>query len=106
MIGQPQVWFATIFTSDSSDTYEGVYVDNVVLEKITGGYQSITNDTLEHYQWSLNNNGQRWGTPGMDLKAMSAWGKVPATSNVTIAIIDEGVQLDSPGPGGQAGTRV
>jgi subtilisin family serine protease len=96
MIGQPQVWFATIFTSDSSVIYEGVYVDKVVLEKITGGYQSITNDALEHYQWSLSNNGQRWGTAGMDLKALSAWGKVPATSNVTIAIIDEGVDLTHP----------
>lgn len=96
LIGQPNVWFAVIFTSDSSEVFEGVYVDNVVLEKITGGYQSITNDVLEHYQWSLSNNGQRWGTSGMDLNAVSAWGKVPATSNVTIAIIDEGVQLNHP----------
>ncbi len=96
MIGQPQVYFALILQSDDSITYEGAYVDNVVLEKITGGYESITNDVLEHYQWSLNNNGQRWGTPGMDLKAASAWGKVPATSNVTIAIIDEGVELTHP----------
>jgi hypothetical protein len=96
MIGQSQVWFATIFESDYSVTYEGVYLDNIVLEKITGGYESITNDVLEHYQWSLSNNGQRWGTSGMDLKAVSAWGQVPATSNVTIAIIDEGVQLTHP----------
>ena len=96
MIGQPQVWFALVFKSDSSVQSEGVYVDKLVLEKITGGYESITNDVLEHYQWSLSNNGQRWGAPGMDLKAVSAWGKVPATSNVTIAIIDSGVQLDHP----------
>ena len=96
MIGQPQVWFAVRFKSDASVQDEGAYVDNVVVEKITGGYESITNDVLEHYQWSLSNNGQRWGTSGMDLKAASAWGKVPATSNVTIAIVDEGVQLDHP----------
>lgn len=96
LIGQPQVYFALVFQSDYSVEYEGVYVDKVVLEKITGGYESTSNDTYEKYQWSLSNNGQRWGTPGMDLKAVSAWTKVPATSNIKIAIIDEGVDLTHP----------
>lgn len=96
LLGQPQVWFALIFTSDSSVQDEGVYVDNIVLEKITGGYVSTSNDTLEKYQWSLSNNGQRWGTSGMDLKAVSAWTKVPPTSTIKIAIIDEGVDLTHP----------
>lgn len=96
MIGKPQVWFAVIFQSNSSTTDEGAYVDNIVLEKITGGYQSITNDVYEHYQWALNNNGQRWGKSGYDVKALSAWGISQGKPDIKIAIIDSGVDLNHP----------
>lgn len=36
-LGQPQIWFALVFQSDVSDQMEGVYVDNVVITKTTGG---------------------------------------------------------------------
>ncbi len=35
VLGAPQVWFALIFQSDVSIEYEGVYVDDVVIEKTT-----------------------------------------------------------------------
>jgi hypothetical protein len=37
LIGQPQVWFAFVFTSDSSTQYEGAYIDAVTISKTTGG---------------------------------------------------------------------
>ena len=37
-LGQPNVWVAVIFRSDSSDTYPvGAYVDDLLLRKCTGG---------------------------------------------------------------------
>ncbi|MGA9348903.1 MAG: C1 family peptidase [Anaerolineae bacterium] len=36
LCGQPQVWIAFIFQSDPTMTYEGTYVDDIVLHKVTG----------------------------------------------------------------------
>jgi len=36
LLGEEQVWIALVFGSDSSITYEGSYVDNVLLRKRTG----------------------------------------------------------------------
>lgn len=94
--GQPQVWIALRFFSDFSVTNEGVYVDEVVVEKITGGYQSLTSDVFDHLQWSLNNNEQLWGVNEIDIDAPEAWGITTGNSSTTIAIIDEGVDLTHP----------
>jgi len=96
LMGQSQVWIAIIFKSDSSVAYEGAYVDNVVVEKITGGYTSITSDQYDHLQWSLKNTKQLWGTSGADIKAVEAWGISQGSNNTVIAIIDEGVDLTHP----------
>ena len=37
LAGQPEVWFALIYETDGSITYEGAYVDQVVLETDAGG---------------------------------------------------------------------
>ncbi len=94
--GQTNVWIAIRFFSDSSITFEGAYVDNVMIEKITGGYTSITSDQYDHLQWSLKNTRQLWGTSGADIKAVEAWQVSQGSSNTVIAIIDEGVDLGHP----------
>jgi len=94
--GQSQVWIALRFASDSSITFEGVYVDEVIVEKITGGYQSLTSDVYDHLQWSLSNNEQLWGVDDIDIDAPEAWGITTGSSATTIAIIDEGVDLTHP----------
>jgi subtilisin family serine protease len=96
LTGESQVWVALVFQSDESITYEGVYVDNVVIEKITGGYQGLTSDVWEYLQWGLNNNGQSWGTPGADISAPEAWGVSHGSDAITVAIIDDGVDLSHP----------
>jgi len=95
VVGEDQVWIALVFRSDGSIVYKGAYIDDVVIEKITGGYESLTNDTYDHLQWSLSNNGQLWGTPGADIDAPRAWNEADGTG-VTVAIIDEGVDLTHP----------
>lgn len=96
LTGEPQVWVSLNFFSDSSVVYEGVYVDEVVVEKITGGYQSLTSDVHDHMQWSLDNHEQLWGVEGADIDVVPAWGVTHGDSSVIIAVIDEGVDLTHP----------
>lgn len=44
--GRPQVWIAVNFTSDDSISYEGAYVDEVLVQKSTGGAADIRIDPL------------------------------------------------------------
>lgn len=41
LLGQPQVWIGFSFTTDSSGSYEGSYVDNVVLRKRVGAAAGV-----------------------------------------------------------------
>jgi subtilisin family serine protease len=91
--GESSVWVALVFTSDESLQYEGVYVDELVIEKVTGGYQNLTNDQFDHLQWSLNNNEQLWGVEGADISAVDAWGITHGSDAITLAVIDNGVDL-------------
>ncbi len=96
LLGEPQIWLALVLQSDVSITFEGVYVDDVKIETITGGYEDLTADELDHLQWSLANNEQLWGIEGVDVGAIAAWGITPGSDAVTIAVIDEGVDLSHP----------
>jgi subtilisin family serine protease len=58
-----------------------------------------TNDPFLNYQWSLNNTGssiQYSGTVGCDMKVFNAWGISTGSTNIKVAIIDEGVDLVHP----------
>gem|GEM_PF-3093238 len=58
---------------------------------------SFTNDPLYEYQWTINNEGQITGsTPGADMKVDQAWGINTGNSNIWIAVLDNGVQLNHP----------
>jgi subtilisin family serine protease len=94
--GQGSVWISLAFTSDQSITAEGVYVDDLALEKITGSYMSLTSDPYSSMQWSLLNYGQTWGSAGMDIQAREAWSISQGSSDIVIAIVDNGVDLTHP----------
>ncbi len=94
--GDSTVWIAIGMISDETVEYEGFYVDDVVVEKITGGYTSVTSDDFDHLQWSLSNNQQLWGTTEADIQAVDAWGVTLGSDSITIAILDEGVDLAHP----------
>ncbi|MEL7248513.1 MAG: S8 family serine peptidase [Bacteroidota bacterium] len=59
-----------------------------------------TTDPSVSDQWSLDNDGvntsQYGGLPGSDMSVFSAWGTTTGSSNVRVAIIDEGVDLAHP----------
>ena len=51
-------------------------------------------------QWALKNTGQNIngvnGTPGIDIKAEQAWKTTLGSSNIKVAVIDNGVELTHP----------
>jgi subtilisin family serine protease len=62
---------------------------------------SFPNDPYFNKQFYLHNTGQlindgHYGTVGADIKALSAWGITKGSSNVVVAVIDEGVTSNHP----------
>jgi subtilisin family serine protease len=53
------------------------------------------NDTYFTQQWGLRNTGQYGGTSGIDIKACDAW-QISTGNNITVAVIDEGIDLTHP----------
>ena len=58
-------------------------------------YTGTPNDPLFADQWHLQNTGQTGGTPGADANVIPAW-EVATGEDVTIAIVDDGLQSDHP----------
>jgi len=56
----------------------------------------VPNDPLFAAQWALDNTGQVEPTTGGDIDAPQAWGYTLGSPTVTIAVLDDGVQLDHP----------
>ncbi|MDI6644007.1 MAG: S8 family serine peptidase [Methanobacteriaceae archaeon] len=58
----------------------------------------IPNDPGFNNQWGLYNNGQivygLWGTAGSDINAINAWDITTGSSNVIIAVLDTGIDLN------------
>ncbi len=56
----------------------------------------VPNDTLFPSQWNLDNTGQYGGSAGSDIGAVEAWDIATGSIDVTIAIVDEGVDVAHP----------
>ncbi|MCF8380862.1 MAG: S8 family serine peptidase [Bacteroidales bacterium] len=69
-----------------------IAVPNLMVSNLLG----CVNDTYFGDQWGLNNTGQYGGTTGIDINICQAWQTTTGDANVTIAIIDQGVQLNHP----------
>lgn len=57
---------------------------------------SLPHDAYLGQQWHLNNTGQGSGLIGEDVSADEAWDITEGSSDITIAIIDDGVDIDHP----------
>jgi subtilisin family serine protease/outer membrane protein assembly factor BamB len=59
--------------------------------------QAAPNDPMFGDQWHLHNTGQTtWGTADADVDAPEAWDLTTGDSDIQIAIIDDGIQIDHP----------
>lgn len=56
----------------------------------------VPDDPLFSKQWHLLNIGQSGGIQGLDIKAVEAWKNRTDASNVVVAVIDGGVDVDHP----------
>ena len=56
----------------------------------------VPNDPLFGEQWALENTGQAGHATGADVDAPEAWAFTLGSPAVTIAVLDDGVQLDHP----------
>ncbi|MFH0756011.1 MAG: S8 family serine peptidase [Bacteroidota bacterium] len=50
------------------------------------------NDEYYGDQWGLDNTGQYGGTSGMDINVSGAWGITQGDENITVAVIDQGIE--------------
>ncbi|MFX0197676.1 MAG: S8 family serine peptidase, partial [Candidatus Hodarchaeota archaeon] len=57
---------------------------------------ALPNDEFINEQWHLHNKGQAGGLVGEDVRAMEAWEITTGSPDITIAIIDDGVDIDHP----------
>jgi subtilisin family serine protease len=56
----------------------------------------VPDDTLFSSQWHLNNTGQTGAATDADVDAVEAWSTNVGSSDIVIAVLDDGVQLDHP----------
>lgn len=61
-------------------------------------YNDVTcsNDPFFTDQWGLKNTGQNGGTSGIDINACDAWNITEGDVNITIAVLDHGIEMDHP----------
>ena len=57
------------------------------------GASFIPNDPMFANQWHYNNTGQTGGTPGSDINLPEAWSIQKGSSNVVVAVIDQGIDI-------------
>lgn len=55
-----------------------------------------TPDPYFSSQWGLKNTGQNGGNIGVDIKACDAWDITKGSSEIIVAVLDDGIQLDHP----------
>jgi subtilisin family serine protease/uncharacterized protein YkwD len=70
----------------------------VYLPVVLRNYSTVVfpDDPSFDSQWGLHNTGQTLGTPDADIDAPEAWGLSQGESDVIVAVIDTGVDLDHP----------
>ncbi len=57
---------------------------------------TCVNDNLFNNQWGLNNTGQNGGEIGIDINYCDAKSITQGSSDIVVAVVDEGVQLNHP----------
>ncbi len=79
------------------EVVEPVYKKHVLkLDDKKDKVDYIPNDPRLSWQWHFQNTGQQGGTPGCDIHVTQAWDFTTGDTNVIVAVMDEGVQLNHP----------
>ena len=62
-------------------------------KNITPNISFVPNDPMFVNQWHYNNTGQTGGTVGSDINLLNAWSIQKGSNNVTVAVIDQGIDI-------------
>ena len=92
-------YFTFRYESDLSVQKEGCYLDDIRIVGTTDvDTEPLGNDALGARHWGLKNVGQiaGLGNDSNDMEVPEAWNEVTVSSDVVIAIVDEGVDLTHP----------
>lgn len=57
---------------------------------------NCSNDIHFSKQWGIKNTGQNNGTSGIDIQACQAWSITTGKSEIVVAVIDQGIELNHP----------
>jgi subtilisin family serine protease/subtilisin-like proprotein convertase family protein len=63
---------------------------------LVGNVAQIPSDPSFSSQWALQNTGQSGGKPGADVSAVNAWEKTTGSRDVTVAVLDTGIDYRHP----------
>ena len=97
-------WFVLSCTKESSNGalamanlfYESGFFDVAQPDFLVTVNSQCVNDTYFDDQWGLKNTGQNGGTTGIDINLCDAHLITSGSSDIIIAVLDGGVELDHP----------
>lgn len=95
----PNAQFIVLYFSDDSNQTEGAYIDDI---RIVGASdvdtEPLSNDIYSGRQYELKNVGQIAGLVNSrnDMHVPEAWEIVSVSPDITVAVIDDGVELNHP----------
>ncbi len=90
----PDAVFATIEDLRGSDFVEWAVPNIASMPQLRGS--TLPNDPYFPKQWHLQNTGQSGGIVGADIWAAEAWLITAGSSDITVAVIDSGLDLNHP----------
>ncbi len=98
VVNNPNLTIAFVFQSDNivGINKGGAYVDDVIINVFTDPLVALSNDPYSSRQWALNNIGQNGGKENADMDVPEAWALGADGTGITVAVIDEGVDLTHP----------
>ena len=74
--------------------YESGHFETAQPNFLTGNHATEVDDTYFSDQWGLKNTGQYHSLSGFDINICDAWDITQGDNNITVAVIDQGVEVD------------
>ncbi len=97
-LGHDKNSYMVILKNGESLTVANTLYESGYFEYAQPSFTRLMKPMNEYYedQWNLDNTGQYGGTAGIDIFVPKAWEMTKGCSDVAVAVIDQGVDLDHP----------
>ena len=74
--------------------YESNYYETAQPSFVESFFTDCVNDDHFNDQWNLKNTGQYGSSDNADIKACDSWSESTGSSDIKVAVVDQGIQLD------------